>query len=93
MSKCILCGQRNVDGADNQFGDFVCVDCWALGDAQYAGFKATTLQPVPTVLGRAVNYSGLDFNKILAAYNHEPLTVEAVEAPKQIESEEISNDK
>jgi len=47
MSKCALCGQKNVDGAIDQFGDFICVDCLALGEARFAGRKAKVLTPVP----------------------------------------------
>ena len=35
MSKCALCGQRNVDGAIDQFGEFVCVDYFATGEANF----------------------------------------------------------
>jgi hypothetical protein len=62
--KCVLCGQENVDGAIDQFGDFVCVDCWALGEAQYVGCKAKILAPVP-----GYDYSSLNHQKILDAYN------------------------
>jgi hypothetical protein len=64
MSKCILCGQRNVDGAIDQYGDFICVDCWALGDAKMNGRTAKTLAPVP-----GFDYSGLNYGKILDCYN------------------------
>ena len=62
--RCALCGQRNVDGAIDQFGDFVCVDCFAEGEARFHGRKAEVLAPVP-----GYNYSGLNHNKILAAWN------------------------
>jgi hypothetical protein len=62
--KCVLCGQKNVDGAIDQFGDFVCVDCFALGEAQYAGREAKILAPVP-----GYDYSSLNHQKILDAYN------------------------
>lgn len=62
--KCVLCGQKNVDGAIDQFGDFVCVDCFALGEAKLAGRTAKILAPVP-----GYDYSSLDHQKILDAYN------------------------
>ncbi len=62
--KCVLCGQKNVDGAVDQFGDFVCVDCFATGDAAVAGRVAKVLAPVP-----GYDYSGLNHQKILDAYN------------------------
>jgi hypothetical protein len=40
------------------------VDCWALGEAQYAGCKAKILAPVP-----GYDYSSLNHQKILDAYN------------------------
>ena len=62
--KCVLCEQRNVDGAMDQCGDFVCVDCWATGEAKFSGRKAKVLSPVP-----GYDYSGLDYAKSLEAYN------------------------
>lgn len=62
--KCDICGQRNIDGAIDQFGDFVCVDCFATGEAKFAGRKAEVLSPVP-----GYDYSGIDFNKVKDAYN------------------------
>jgi len=55
---------RNVDGAIDQFGDFVCVDCFAIGEAKLAGRKAEVTAPVP-----GFDYSGLDFKKIRDAWN------------------------
>ena len=64
MRCCVLCGQRNVDGAIDQFDDFVCVDCFAEGEAQFHGRKAKVLAPVP-----GYDYSGIDHNKTLNAWN------------------------
>jgi len=61
---CVICGQKNVDGAIDQHGDFVCVDCFATGEASMAGRKAEVLAPVP-----GYDYSGLNHRKILDAYN------------------------
>ncbi|OPY64117.1 MAG: hypothetical protein A4E56_00171 [Pelotomaculum sp. PtaU1.Bin065] len=62
--KCVLCGQKNVDGAIDHFGDFVCVDCFATGEARCDGRTAKTLAPVP-----GYDYSSLDHQRILEAYN------------------------
>ena len=62
--KCAICGQRNVDGATDQFGDFVCVDCFATGEAKFAGREAKTLAPVP-----GYDYSGQNHREILDAFN------------------------
>lgn len=64
--RCKICGQSGVDGAYDQYGDFVCVDCWADGEAYMEGRHAEILSPVP-----GFDYSGLDTKKILHAFNHE----------------------
>jgi len=64
MSKCALCGQRNVDGAIDQFGEFVCVDCFATGEAKFSGRRANILAPVP-----GYDYSGINYQKTLDAWN------------------------
>ncbi|WP_064214564.1 hypothetical protein [Anoxybacillus flavithermus] len=38
--RCVICGQGYVDGAIDGFGDYVCVDCWASGEAEYEGREA-----------------------------------------------------
>ncbi|MCL6615833.1 MAG: hypothetical protein K6T39_01690 [Anoxybacillus ayderensis] len=38
--RCVICGQGYVDGAIDSFGDYVCVDCWANGEAEYQGREA-----------------------------------------------------
>ncbi len=48
--RCQLCGQGSVDGAVDQIGDFVCVDCWADGSAQYEGRKARAAMPAQGVI-------------------------------------------
>lgn len=63
--KCIICGQSNVDGADNQYGEFVCLDCWADGSAEYEGYIAVSASPVP-----GYNYSGVNSQGYLDALNH-----------------------
>ena len=44
--RCILCGQRNLDGAIDNIGDFVCVDCWYDGTAHHEGREARLAAPV-----------------------------------------------
>ena len=61
---CALCGQGSVDGAIDQFGEFVCVDCFANGEAHFDGREAEVLAPVP-----GYDYSRLNHKKILDAYN------------------------
>lgn len=67
---CVLCGQSYVDGAIDQMGDFVCVDCFANGEAHFNGREAEIIAPVP-----GYDYSGIDHQKVLDAYNgkeHKP---------------------
>lgn len=52
--QCTICGQRNVDGALDDKGDCVCVDCWANGEAACRGREAT--QFVPAVSMFPVTY-------------------------------------
>jgi len=47
--KCEICGQGGVDGALDQMGDYVCVDCWADGSANYEGRTANTFSPAPSL--------------------------------------------
>lgn len=61
---CVICGQRNVDGAIDQCGNFVCVDCFATGEAKYHGRRAEVICPVP-----GYDYSGLNFSQIRDAWN------------------------
>lgn len=42
---CAICGQSNVDGAMDNFGDYVCVDCFASGEAAFDGREAETFIP------------------------------------------------
>lgn len=67
--RCKLCGQGNVDGAIDQFGDFVCVDCFATGEAYLAGRKAKVLSPAPDIFGSTAYATGLNHRKILDAWN------------------------
>ena len=46
--KCAICGQANVDGAIDQAGEYICVDCWADGSAYYEGRMAHTFLPAPS---------------------------------------------
>lgn len=42
---CAICGQRNVDGAMDNLGGYICVDCWASGEAHMLGRTAETFVP------------------------------------------------
>lgn len=64
LMKCTLYNQKNVDGAINQFEDFICVDCFFTGEAKFSGRKAKVLSPVP-----GYDYSNIDFKKTKDAYN------------------------
>jgi len=66
--RCKICGQSGVDGAYDQYGDFVCIDCFATGEAYMSGLHAEMLAPVP-----GFNYPGLAQREeeILRAWNHE----------------------
>lgn len=64
---CVLCGQRNVDGALNQSGDFVCIDCFADGNAHFMGMRATNIVPASTPY--FVDYSSINEIKYLSALN------------------------
>ena len=71
MSKCALCGQRNVDGAIDQQGSFVCVDCFADGEAHLDGRVAKVLMPAADIFGSTEYAANLNYRRILAAYNGE----------------------
>ena len=43
--RCEICRQKDVDGALDQNGNYVCVDCWANGEAYMRGMKATVFTP------------------------------------------------
>ena len=43
--KCVICGSSGYDGAISQFGEHVCIDCWADGEASLRGNKATAFVP------------------------------------------------
>ncbi len=62
--KCTICGQRNVDGAIDQNGEFVCVDCFADGSAKFSGRKAEAMAPVP-----GFDYSSINHKKTLESWN------------------------
>lgn len=48
--RCELCGQRDVDGAIDNTGSFVCIDCWADGSAQCEGRIAEVATPVQGII-------------------------------------------
>jgi len=43
---CAICGSRGYDGAFDANGDFICVDCWATGEA--IGRTAVSFRPAFT---------------------------------------------
>jgi hypothetical protein len=66
--RCAICGQGYVDGAFDDFGDYVCVDCWANGEAEYQGRYATEF--VPADVPYEVNYSTESILNFLDACNN-----------------------
>jgi hypothetical protein len=42
---CTICGQGNVDGAIGTSGGYICVDCWASGEAYIRGEQAESFVP------------------------------------------------
>lgn len=42
---CVFCGQSGYDGAIDNFGDYICVDCWASGKARSSGRVAKIFVP------------------------------------------------
>lgn len=64
---CSLCGSKNYDGAVDNIGDFICVDCWADGSARKKGRIAETFVPANTYY--AVNYPQEMKQRIIDAYN------------------------
>lgn len=45
---CAMCSQSDVDGAMDSHGDYVCVDCWASGEAAHEGRTAKAFVPAAT---------------------------------------------
>lgn len=45
MSRCAICGSSGYDGAIDDGGDYVCVDCWANGEAALDGRHAEAFVP------------------------------------------------
>lgn len=64
---CVICGQRNVDGAMDNFGDYVCLDCWANGEAHSQMRQAQAF--VPAVTPYQVDYPMEMQKKFLEACN------------------------
>jgi len=64
---CAICGQRNVDGAIDDFGDYICVDCWATGEAAMEGRRAVSF--VPAVVPYQVEYPAEVVQKFLDGCN------------------------
>lgn len=65
---CVLCGQRDVDGAIDQCGQYVCVDCWASGEAAMSGLQAQAF--VGANVPYAVSYPAEMQRRFLDACNH-----------------------
>ena len=60
MMCCAICGSRGYDGAFDANGDFICVDCWATGEA----IGRTAVSFCPAVTSYHVHYPakiGQDF--------------------------------
>lgn len=67
MQCCELCEQKNVDGALNQHGTYICVDCWADGSAKAEGYVA--LEFVGANVSYPVFYPADMIEKTLEGYN------------------------
>jgi hypothetical protein len=67
MSGCVICGQKNVDGAVDNNGDYVFADCWADGSAGFEGRVAKSAVPADVPYG--VNYPPESFKRFLDACN------------------------
>ena len=52
MICCAICGSRSYDGAFDANGDFICVDCWATGEA----IGRTAVAACPAYTPYPVNY-------------------------------------
>lgn len=68
--KCAMCSQRDVDGAVDDSGEYVCVDCWASGEARFAGRTATSF--MPAIVPYSVNYPSAMQQRFLDACNGAP---------------------
>ena len=62
---CILCGSRDYDGAFDDHDDFICVDCWATGEA--VGHIAKMASPAPFAF--PVKYPAETLNRFVNACN------------------------
>lgn len=64
---CVICGQKNVDGAIDMLGDEICVDCWADGSAKIEGRVAKSF--VGAIVPYSVNYPIEMQNRFINACN------------------------
>lgn len=64
---CVICGQRNVDGALNENGEYVCLDCWVVGEASARGMIA--VEAVPAKVSYPVYYPPDVTQRLLDACN------------------------
>jgi hypothetical protein len=67
--KCVICGSRGYDGCLDEGGDYVCVDCWANGEAAIQGRRADTY--VPAEFYTHVDYSAEMQRNFVRACNGE----------------------
>lgn len=68
MTGCAICGQRNVDGAIDDCGDYICIDCWASGEAGAGGRYAVIA--VPAITSYHVDYPPEMHERFLRACNN-----------------------
>ena len=66
--RCSICGSCGYDGALDDGGEYVCVDCWADGEAAYRGRTAVSF--VPATFSLPVTYPAGMQRRFVAACNH-----------------------
>ncbi len=69
---CTICGSKNWDGALDESGLYVCVDCWANGEAFHQNRTAVSF--VPANVSYHVNYPSDMQEKFINACNHKKKT-------------------
>lgn len=90
--RCVICGQGGVDGATDGGGDYVCVDCWASGEAAHQGREAVGF--VGASVGYNVHYPADMQRRFVAACNGRPEPLEEAQFQQYLnEIENVVGDK
>jgi len=70
MGRCAICNAPDFyDGAINQYGDYVCVDCWAAGEGEIRGYRAEIASLAEGIV--PTHYPASMQRDFLRACNHE----------------------